>query len=63
MGGLGLYVEDRLWLRALDANGARLPTPMELAQAAEVEAARRETADAEVARLREELRCLRGDDI
>jgi len=46
--GLGLYVEETLWLRALDHNGQRLPSPSELAEAAE----------AEVARLREELRRL-----
>ncbi len=51
LGGLGLYVEDRLWLRAIDQQGRRLPTPMELAEAAEAEAAH----------LREELRRLRGE--
>lgn len=56
LGGLGLYAEDRLWLRALDAEGNRLPTPRELVeeQAAAyrdaerdraAEAARREAAE------------------
>lgn len=51
LGGLGLYVEDQLWLRAVDQQGRRLPTPNELAQA---EAARREAAEAAAARLRGE---------
>ena len=34
LGGLGFYVEERLWLRAVDAQGRRLPTPQELAIAA-----------------------------
>jgi hypothetical protein len=70
LGGLGLFVEERLWLRAVDADGRRLPTPDEIAtaeatarQAAErraaEEAAARAEAEAEVARLREELRRLR----
>ncbi|HVA91175.1 MAG TPA: Uma2 family endonuclease [Chloroflexota bacterium] len=29
LGGLGFFVEERLWLRALDAEGQRLPTPQE----------------------------------
>lgn len=71
LGGLGLYVEERLWLRALDAEGRRLPTPQE--RLAEEAAARRDVerratdetaaraqAEAEVARLREELRRLRA---
>jgi hypothetical protein len=31
LGGLGLYVEQGLWLRAVDAAGRRLPTPAEVA--------------------------------
>lgn len=72
LGGLGLYVEDRLWLRAVTPGGERLPTPGELAEA---EASRREAAEAraaaaaergaaaeaEAARLREELRRLREE--
>jgi Uma2 family endonuclease len=65
LGGLGLYIEDDVWLRALDAQGNRLPTPREWAEAeaarAEAEAARRAAAEAEAARLREELRRLRGE--
>ncbi len=57
LGGIGLFVEDRLWLRALDAQGARLPTPWEVAEAAQATA---EAAQAEVVRLREELRQQRG---
>lgn len=57
LSGLGLYVEDRLWLRAVAPDGRRLPTPWELAdQERAAEAARREAAEAEVARLRDELR-------
>lgn len=33
LGGLGLFVEERLWLRAVDADGRRLPTPDEIATA------------------------------
>ncbi|MGI8916950.1 MAG: Uma2 family endonuclease, partial [Chloroflexota bacterium] len=44
--GLGLYVEDGLWLRAVDAQGQRLPTPSEWAEA-EVARAEREAARAE----------------
>ncbi|MGI8916693.1 MAG: Uma2 family endonuclease [Chloroflexota bacterium] len=33
LGGLGLFVERGLWLRALDAAGRRLPTPGEVAVA------------------------------
>lgn len=33
LGGFGLYVEDDIWLRALDAHGNRLPTPDEWAEA------------------------------
>ena len=51
LGGLGLYVERGLWLRAVDADGHRLATPAELASderhRAEAEATR---ADAEAAR-------------
>jgi hypothetical protein len=100
LGGLGLYVEHRLWLRAIDATGRRLPTPGEVAIAerrradgaaearlaaeaaagtadearltaerrvaeeaarAAAEAARAQVAEDEVARLREELRRLRGE--
>jgi hypothetical protein len=73
--GLGLFVEERLWLRAVDADGRRLPTPDEIAtaeatarQAAERRAAERRTAEeaaaraeaeAEAACLREALRRLR----
>jgi len=53
LGGLGLYVEDRLWLRAVDAQGQRLPTPEE---ALTLESARRASLEAEVAGLQEELR-------
>ncbi len=51
LGGLGLIVEEGLWLRALDAQGERLPTPMERAH----------TVEAEATRLREELRRLREE--
>jgi Putative restriction endonuclease len=51
LGGLGLYVEERVWLRARDAQGNRLPTPTELYR----------TEAAETARLREELRRLREE--
>lgn len=44
LGGLGLYVEHGLWLRAVDAAGRRLPTPSELARE------ERRRADAETAR-------------
>ncbi|HEY8745978.1 MAG TPA: Uma2 family endonuclease, partial [Chloroflexota bacterium] len=58
LGGLGLYVEGGLWLRALDATGRRLPTPAEVAieerRRADAETARADTetarADAETAR-------------
>jgi Uma2 family endonuclease len=76
---LGLYVEQRLWLRAVDQEGRRLPAPHEslaVEQAARREAERRAAeevvsrqaeaqaranAEAEVARLQEELRQLRAD--
>jgi len=79
LGGLGFYVEERLWLRALDAEGRRLRTSHEQlaeeAAARDAEAAARRDAErraaaetaaraqveAEVARLREELRQLRAD--
>ena len=86
LGGLGLYVEERLWLRVVDAQGQRLSAPLELVrrEAAErraaerrvaeeaaaraeadrratEEAARRAAAEAEVARLREELRRLQAE--
>lgn len=68
--GPGFYVEDGLWLRALDQRGRRLPTPSEWAEeeaaradaeaaARQEEAIRRAAAEAEAARLREELRRLR----
>jgi Uma2 family endonuclease len=44
LGGLGLYVEHGQWLRILDAEGRRLPTPVELARD------ERRRADAEAAR-------------
>jgi len=59
LGGLGFVVEERLWLRVLDAKGRRLPTPSELATG---ETAARAAAETEVARLREELRRLREDE-
>jgi hypothetical protein len=62
LGGIGLYVEGDVWLRALDGQGNRLPSPDEWARdeaaRAEATAAR---AEAEIARLREELRRLRGE--
>ncbi len=63
LAGLGLYVEDQLWLRAVDTQGQRLPTPEEAwaqeSRLREAEAARRTSLEAEVARLQEELRRLR----
>jgi Uma2 family endonuclease len=60
---LGLYVEAGQWLRAVDRQGDRLPTPTERyraeAAARTSETARREAAESEVARLQEELRRLR----
>ena len=65
LGGVGLYVEYGLWLRALDATGRRLPTPAEVAiterRRADAEAARAQAAEDEVERLRDELRRLRGE--
>lgn len=65
LGGLGLYVEEGLWLRVLDAAGRRLPTPSELAglerRRADAEATARAAAEAELARLRAELRKLREE--
>jgi Uma2 family endonuclease len=53
LGGLGLYVERGLWLRAVDAAGRRLPTPAELASderhRADGEAARAEAAERQAA--------------
>jgi Uma2 family endonuclease len=43
LGGLSLYVEHGLWLRAVDAEGRRLPTPRKLARE------ERRRADAETA--------------
>ena len=64
--GLGLFVEDRLWLRAMDGHGRRLPSPWEVARdeaAARLRAERAQAAqraaEAEAERLREELRRLR----
>jgi len=65
LGGLGLVVDDRLWLRALDPRGERLLSSRELARlegrARAAEALRREAAETEAARLREELRRLREE--
>jgi len=63
LAGLGLYVEERLWLRVQDADGRRLPTPRELAAeeaaARATDSVRLQLAEAEVVRLREEIRRLR----
>ncbi len=66
LGGLGLYIEEVPWLRAMDETGRRLPAPEEEADArlladaraereaerAEREAARAAAAEAELTRLR-----------
>jgi hypothetical protein len=68
---LGLRVEEKFWLRAVNAQGNCLASPIEAAFAAEAariaETTRSEdlrvtvgAAEAEVARLREEVRQLRG---
>jgi Uma2 family endonuclease len=53
LGGLGLYVEGGLWLRAVDATGRRLPTPSEWARTqwlrAQTEATARAAAEHHVA--------------
>lgn len=60
MQGLGLVVEDARWLRVVDAEGNRLPTPDEVAAA---EAAARQAAEAEIVRLRDLLgRMQRGGE-
>jgi Uma2 family endonuclease len=72
LGGLGLYIEDDVWLRALDMQGNRLPTPREWAEAeaarARAEAAaraeeraRREAAEAEARAQAEEAARLREE--
>ena len=56
LGGLTLYVEEAEWLRLRDAQGQRLPSAEEEAERAEREAAARQAAEAELARLRALLR-------
>jgi len=56
LGGLTLYVEEGEWLRLRDAQGQRLPSAEEEAERAEQEAAARQAAEAELARLRALLR-------
>ena len=56
LAGLTLYVEEGEWLRLRDAQGQRLPSAEEEAERAEQEAAARQAAEAELARLRALLR-------
>lgn len=56
--GLGLVEHEHIQLRAIDARGNLLPTPIELAGA---EAAAREKLEAEVQQLRQELFRLRRE--
>jgi pyruvate/2-oxoglutarate dehydrogenase complex dihydrolipoamide acyltransferase (E2) component len=57
--GLGFYVEDGLWLRAIDQQGQRLPTPSEWAEA-EAARAEAEARRAEAAALRAEAEARRA---